>query len=154
MTVTHVETVTRPTPEVLEAVRRLLPQLSRHSKPPDHAALARIVGSPEVHLLLAVDSTRGYVGMLSLVLTPLPTGVRGRIEDVVVDVAARGEGAGGRLVREAIRLACEAGARDLDLTSRPERRAATVLYESLGFARRSTDVYRLAIRDSDPLEPP
>jgi ribosomal protein S18 acetylase RimI-like enzyme len=154
VTVTHVESVSRPTPEVLEAVRRLLPQLSLHSEPPDHAALACIVGSPDVQLLLAVDSARGYVGMLSLVLTPLPTGVRGRIEDVVVDVAARGEGAGRMLAREAVRLAREGGARDVDLTSRPERREAAVLYESLGFARRNTHVYRLAVRGSDPLEPP
>ena len=145
MTVTHIEDVSRSTPEVLDAVRRLLPQLSRRSELPDRAALARIVGSPSVHLLLAVDSDHGYVGMLSLVLIPLPTGVRGRIEDVVVDVAARGEGVGHALTREALRLAREAGARDVDLTSRPERHEAIGLYESLGFARRETHVYRLPI---------
>jgi ribosomal protein S18 acetylase RimI-like enzyme len=72
----------------------------------------------------------------------IPTGLRAWIEDVVVNEAARGQGAGEALSREAVRLAQEAGARTIDLTSRPDRESANRLYERLGFERRATNVYR------------
>jgi ribosomal protein S18 acetylase RimI-like enzyme len=49
---------------------------------------------------------------------------------------------GAALVREAVRVATARGARTVELTSRPSREAANRLYESLGFARRETNVYR------------
>jgi ribosomal protein S18 acetylase RimI-like enzyme len=139
----RIERVTRLSPELAQAVRRLLGQLSTRSPPPDDDALQRVIDAPSVQLLIAVDDDDRCVGMLSLVLTPLPTGVRGRIEDVVVDRAARGRGAARMLVRQALQIASEAGARDVDLTARPERTEAVGLYRSLGFARRETDVYRM-----------
>jgi ribosomal protein S18 acetylase RimI-like enzyme len=83
-------------------------------------------------------------GMLSLVMFPLPSGLRARIEDVVVDESARGRGVGAGLTREAVRLARSAGARTVDLNSRPSRAAANRLYERLGFEPRESRVYHLA----------
>ena len=83
------------------------------------------------------------VGTLTLVTFPIPTGLRAWTEDVVVDEAGRGRGVGAALVREAIRLASAAGARTVDLTSRPSRTAANRLYEGLGFRVRDSKVYRL-----------
>ena len=80
--------------------------------------------------------------MLTLVVFPIPTGVRAWIEDVVVTTAARGRGVGELLNREALRLAAQLGARSVDLTSRPSREAANRLYAKLGFERRETNVYR------------
>jgi ribosomal protein S18 acetylase RimI-like enzyme len=71
-----------------------------------------------------------------------PTGVRAWIEDVVVEAEARGQGIGEALVAEAVRVASEAGARTVDLTSRPSRDAANRLYEKAGFEMRDTNVYR------------
>jgi ribosomal protein S18 acetylase RimI-like enzyme len=139
----RIEHVTGLSPDLARAVRRLVGQLSTRSPPPDDDALQRVIDAPSVQLLIAVDDDGRCVGMLSLVLPPLPTGVRGRIEDVVVDPAARGRGAARMLVRHALRIASEAGARDVDLTARPERTEAVALYRSLGFARRATDVYRM-----------
>jgi ribosomal protein S18 acetylase RimI-like enzyme len=82
------------------------------------------------------------VGTLIPVLLPLPSGLRGRIEDVVVDSAARGRGVAGLLTEEAVRIARGAGARTVDLTSRPDRGAANRLYERLGFATRQSTSYR------------
>ena len=65
--------------------------------------------------------------MLMLLVYRIPTGLKARIDDVVVDEAARGQGAGEALTREAMRLAAEAGARTVELTSRPEREAANRL---------------------------
>jgi len=81
--------------------------------------------------------------MMTLVVFRIPTGVRAWIEDVVVDEAARGRGVGEALNRVAIQRAHDAGARTVDLTSRPSREAANRLYSRLGFEQRDTNVYRL-----------
>lgn len=84
------------------------------------------------------------VGMLSLATFTIPTGMRAWIEDVVVDEAARGHGAGAALVEAACAYASELGAKSIDLTSRPSREAANRLYQRCGFALRETNVYRYA----------
>jgi ribosomal protein S18 acetylase RimI-like enzyme len=81
-------------------------------------------------------------GALTLVMFPIPTGLRAWIEDVVVDEAARGQGIGEALSLEALRLAQAAGARTVDLTSRPSREAAGRLYQRVGFKERETRLYR------------
>jgi ribosomal protein S18 acetylase RimI-like enzyme len=123
------------TPEIVEAIARLLPQLSRSAPPPTAEQLEDIATSPASHLLLArVDDE--IVGALTLVVFCIPTGMRAWIEDVVVDEAARGQGVGEALNREALRLAKERGAITVDLTSRPSREAANRLYQRLGFTQR------------------
>jgi ribosomal protein S18 acetylase RimI-like enzyme len=80
--------------------------------------------------------------MLTLVLVRIPTGLRAFIEDVVVSEDARGMGCGEALSRAALDAASAAGARTVDLTSRPSREAANRLYQRLGFIERETNVYR------------
>ncbi|MCY4516048.1 MAG: GNAT family N-acetyltransferase [Acidimicrobiaceae bacterium] len=132
------------------AFARLHPQLSS-SPPPDAEALGRIVGHPANTVLIARtapdEPSDGapdeIVGAMILVLFPLASGLRAWIEDVVVDESARGRGIGAALNRHAIEIARQAGARTVDLTSRPDREAANRLYARLGFNQRSTNVYRL-----------
>jgi ribosomal protein S18 acetylase RimI-like enzyme len=131
------------TDEDVHAINRLLPQLSRSAPPLDAAALQQTATWNGNSLLVAREAGK-IVGMLTLVMFPIPTGLRVRIEDVVVDESARGQGVGAALSREAIRLAKAAGARTIDLTSRPSRESANRLYERLGFRLRDTRVYRLA----------
>jgi ribosomal protein S18 acetylase RimI-like enzyme len=138
-----IEVVTVISDDVVRAFGRLLPQLSRSAPPLDARALRALVAWPGNRLLLArVDGE--IVGALTLVVFPIPTGLRAWIEDVVVDEAARGHGVGAALTREAVRLARSDGARTVDLTSRPSREAANRLYERLGFELRDSKVYRLA----------
>jgi ribosomal protein S18 acetylase RimI-like enzyme len=137
-----VDAATEVTPELVEALTRLVPQLSRSAPPVDAAALTEIVGSPATTLLVARDGDGRIVGSLTLVIFRIPTGMRAWIEDVVVDDDARRLKAGSALNREAIRRAQEAGARSVDLTSRPDRVAANALYQKLGFKPRETNVYR------------
>lgn len=101
-----------------------------------------MVGSPATKLLVARDATNRIVGSLTLAVFRIPTGVRAWIEDVVVEEAARGAGAGAALVRAAVELAASEGARTVDLTSRPDREAANRLYVREGFEARTTNVYR------------
>ncbi|HYK29672.1 MAG TPA: GNAT family N-acetyltransferase [Streptosporangiaceae bacterium] len=136
-----VEEMRQVNDETLEAFKRLIPQLSRSAKPVDAALLERLVSSEALTLLLARMDGK-IIGTLSLAMFPTPTGVRAWIEDVVVDDAVGRQGAGTALVNEALRLAREAGARTVDLTTRPAREAAGRLYEKAGFHQRDSRVYR------------
>jgi ribosomal protein S18 acetylase RimI-like enzyme len=138
-----VEVVQVATDDVVKAFGRLLPQLSQSAELLDAEALGKLVDWQGNRLLVArVDGE--IMGALTLVMFPIPTGLRAWIEDVVVDEAARGRGVGAALTQEAIRLARADGARSIDLTSRPSRDAANRLYERLGFQLRDSKVYRLA----------
>jgi ribosomal protein S18 acetylase RimI-like enzyme len=137
----RVEVLREVTDEVIEAFKRLTPQLSASADPPDREALRRIVDSTSSTLLIA-RSGDTITGSLTLVMFPIPTGFRAWIEDVIVDQAARGQGIGENLTIEALNLARAAGARTVDLTSRPSREAAGRLYERVGFQSRSTRLYR------------
>ncbi|MEV4140494.1 GNAT family N-acetyltransferase [Dactylosporangium sp. NPDC049742] len=107
----------------------------------DAAALEALLAWPGNRILAARVGGR-VVGVLTLAMFPVPTGLRARIEDVVVDGSARGHGAGAALMREALRLAESEGARSVDLTSRPDRVSAIRLYERLGFIRRASNTFR------------
>jgi ribosomal protein S18 acetylase RimI-like enzyme len=136
VTIEHVE---RATEDVVEALARLLPQLSPGRDAPTAEQVADI--ARDTTLLVARSDDGTIVGTLTLVLTRMPSGLKGRIEDVIVDEAARGQGIGERLTEDAMRRAAEAGARSVELTSSPRREAANRLYRRLGFERRETNVY-------------
>jgi ribosomal protein S18 acetylase RimI-like enzyme len=135
-----VEPVGVVTDELVAAVARFMPQLSSRRAAPGRPELERLVGQPGTTLLLARDGGEP-IGMLTLLVYRIPTGVRGRIEDVVVDEAARGQGAGEALTRAALELATAQGAEEVELTSSPRREAANRLYPRLGFEPRATNVY-------------
>jgi ribosomal protein S18 acetylase RimI-like enzyme len=137
-----VQVATEATDELIDAFARLLPQLSRSAIALDRTALALILSHDANTIFVARDAAGAIVGTLTLVMTPIPSGLRARIEDVVVDAGARGLGIGGRLIEAAIAEARTAGVRTLDLTSRPERDAAGRLYERLGFRQRDSRLYR------------
>lgn len=127
--------------QVVEAFTKLIPQLSRSSPPPTAEVLQDIIDHQACTILIArLDGA--VVGAMTLVVFPIPTGLRAWIEDVVVDDAARGAGVGAKLNIRAIEIAQEAGAKSVDLTSRPSREAANRLYQRLGFVERETNVYR------------
>jgi ribosomal protein S18 acetylase RimI-like enzyme len=141
-----VEEVTEATVDILEALRRLVPELSSSAPPLTTAALEEIVASPATVLFVARDVVDGTIlGSLTLVVFSAPTGPRAWIEDVVVASATRGRGVGAALVHAANARAGAAGSRTVDLTSRPSREAANRLYVRLGFVQRETNVYRKSL---------
>ena len=139
-----VREATEVTPDLVAAFARLIPQLSSSSPPPGDDELREITASPATVLLVAEDEGGRVVGSITLVLFRIPTGVRAWIEDVVVDETVRGQGAGEALTAEALRIADEADARIVDLTSSPSREAANRLYLRMGFEPRETNVLRRA----------
>ena len=136
-----VEIAGEPTPELLDAINHLVPQLSRSAPPLTEAQLAEIVTSPASSLLVARIDGR-IVGSLTLIVFRIPTAPRAWIEDVVVDESVRGAGVGAALNRAVLTEAQRLGVKTVDLTSRPSREAARRLYERLGFEVRETAVYR------------
>jgi len=144
----QIEEVTSSSEEVAAAVGRLVGQLSSTAAVPDLALIDELVESSATRLLVARDGERRIIGMLTLALFSIPTGVRVWIEDVVVERDARGRGIGAALTREALELARTAGARTVDLTSRPAREDANRMYLRLGFQLRETNVYRYELPPS------
>jgi ribosomal protein S18 acetylase RimI-like enzyme len=142
-----VEIASTLTPAIVDAVTRLVPQLSSSSPPPSTAELGDIVASPATDLFIALDDDGGVVGMATLATFRTPTGLRAWIEDVVVDDAGRGRGVGTALTEAMLDRARELGCRTVDLTSRPSREAANRLYQRAGFVARETNVYRYDLRD-------
>lgn len=136
----------QPGARLLEAVRRLLPQLSSCA-PPTAEDLSEIVAG-ELTSLIVAEVDGEIVGMTTLVIFRLPTGLRAWVEDVVVDTEHRSRGLGGAMLQEALRLAAVAGARTVDLTSRASRVEANRLYESAGAERRETNVYRFKLESA------
>jgi ribosomal protein S18 acetylase RimI-like enzyme len=135
-----VESVTEVDDALVDAVARLLPQLSPGRVPPTRAELAEVVAAPVTTLFVARDGAT-CVGMLTLILYRIPMGLRGLIHDVVVDESARGQGVGEALTRAALAAAEQAGTAAVELTTRDQRATAIRLYRRLGFEVRETNVY-------------
>ena len=135
------------TPELVEAMAALLPQLSSSAPAPTPEELRELVESPATTLFVARHDG-AIVGSLTLAVFRIPTGLRAWIEDVVVDGSARGQGVGEALNQAALTEARRRGARTVDLTSRPSREAANRLYQRLGFTARETNVYRFELGDT------
>ncbi len=131
------------TPDVVEALERLIPQLTKNSQPPTEAELKSLVSSDSSVLLVAriSEQSNPIVGILTLVVYRVPTGVHARIEDVIIERTMRGKGIGELLMRQALEMAKESGADGVVLTSNPRREAANRLYRRLGFKRWETNLY-------------
>ena len=143
--------VTQITDELISAFARLIPQLSPNRQPPTQGELQKIVDSSASLLFVARDAQQNgeIVGTLTLVLFRTPTGCKAWIEDVVIDEAARGQGAGEALNRAALERAKEEGAENANLTSNPTREAANLLYQKIGFVLRKTNIYRYPLKTEE-----
>ncbi|MEO9180809.1 MAG: GNAT family N-acetyltransferase [Acidimicrobiales bacterium] len=130
--------------ELVQGLNKLLPQLSLTAPPLTLAQVNELVQCDATIVFVAQEGDN-IVGSLTLVVFPIPTGVRAWIEDVVVDESTRGTGVGEALTLAAIEEVRRRNVRSIDLTTRPSREAANRLYARLGFERRETNVYRLSL---------
>lgn len=144
----HIEKVTEVTEEIYVAVQLLVPQLGAHKVTPTWDELNALVRSEASTFLIAryPDENSDIVGILTLTVYRVPTGVRSIAEDVIVDEKVRRRGIAKALMRHAIDLAGQAGAGVLALSSNPTREAANKLYQSMGFERRETNSYLYKIK--------
>ena len=137
----QIELASRVTDELLDALTRLIPQLKISSPRLTRDDVAGLPSSYSLTLLTArADASAPILGMLTLIVYRVPTGVRARIEDVVVDESARGRGVAVELVQRALEIARVKGADGVALTSNPRREAANKLYQKVGFKKWETNV--------------
>lgn len=138
---------TELTEELYWACQRLVPQLTSNNPPPTRQELTLLISSESSVLFFARHS--GYknemIGLATLVLYRVPTGLRAYVEDLVVDEKARSRRIGESLIRACLERAREAGASQVMLTSNPSRLAANRLYQRIGFELRKTNVYRYSL---------
>lgn len=139
----NIQPMTEVTYEIVTAFARLVPQLTRR-KPPtwdDLEDLVTVWPGSVVLLAREPDESGPIVGSAALILFRTATGIHARLEDVVVEESMRGKGIGEALTQECMRLAQEAGADYIALTTNPRREAANHLYQKVGFQKHATNVY-------------
>ena len=137
--------VTAFSEELYQACLRLVPQLTNNNPPPTRQQLAQLIDSQASHFFIARDkasASNEVIGLATLIIYLVPTGMRGYIEDVVVDEKWRGHGIGEALTQACLGFAQQAGCPQVMLTCNPGRTAANRLYQRMGFELRKTNVYR------------
>lgn len=130
--------------EYIDGINNLLGQLTSSPKDMNEALLRTIVESDRTHLFLAYIGNQ-MVGMATLAAYVIPTGTKAWVEDVVVDNNFRGMHIGKRLVNHVVEYTKKYSPCSLMLTSRPMRVAANKLYQSVGFEKRETNVYKIQV---------
>ena len=106
----------QPSEELYAACQRLVPQLTNNNPPPSRQDLALMLASPASILFAARHADFGdeIIGLATLILYRVPTGLRGYIEDVIVDERARGRRIGEALTQACLEHARQAGAAHVD----------------------------------------
>lgn len=89
MTNLTIEIARQSSADLLQAVTSLLSQLTTSGRAITAAELDAMIASPAATLFLAKDGDR-IVGMISLAVVQMPTGLRSYLEDLVVDEPRRG----------------------------------------------------------------
>jgi ribosomal protein S18 acetylase RimI-like enzyme len=137
-----IEAATEATPELLDALHHLLPQLNPDLPELTMEKLHAVIGDPAATLFVVRD--RGAIkGVAVVLMYTTPSWRKARIEDVVIDESVRGQGAGKALVTRCIEHARDRGADVVELQSAKWREVANRLYPSLGFELRESNAYRL-----------
>jgi GNAT superfamily N-acetyltransferase len=140
----RVDQVTEATPEIYAALERLLPQLNSQLPIPTMERLRAIVADPAVSLLVAREGEQ-IIGTTTVIVYTTPFWIKARLDEVVVDEAARGKGVGAELVKASLDLARKKGVEVVELQSGLQREAAQRLYVKMGFKLRETNVYRIVL---------
>jgi ribosomal protein S18 acetylase RimI-like enzyme len=128
------------------AVIKLLTQLDPDGSSLTEIRFREILKSKVTHLFVAEFDNKQIAGMLTIITYDIPTGTKVWLEDVVVDESQRGKGIGKELTSFAIDFAKSNGYKAIELTSRPSRIEANMLYRDLGFVLRKTNVYRYNLK--------
>ena len=141
-----IEPATEATPEIEQALARLLPQLNATLPVPTMQRLKAIIADPAVTLLVARDGDE-VIGTATVIVYTTPFWIKARLDEVVVDQSARGKGMGKALVLACLGVARDRGAQIVELQSGrgPAREVANRLYRRMGFELRDSNLYRITI---------
>lgn len=128
--------------EYHEATQRFLDQLTTNPMTLTDEMFKQLLESENSHVFF-LHSDKQIAGMITIGIYHSPTGGKAWIEDVVVDKSFRGQGFGKLLITHAMEFVKSHNIPLLMLTSNPTRIAANALYQSIGFERKETNVYRM-----------
>ena len=131
--------------EYYEAMQRFLDQLTSSPMTLTETMFRQLLESENSHLFFLMKDGQ-VAGMLTVGIYYSPTGGKAWIEDVVIDESFRGQGLSKLLVAHAIEFTKAKQVPSLMLTSNPKRVAANKLYQSMGFGRKETNVYRMKFK--------
>ena len=131
--------------EYQEAMQRFLDQLTSSPMTLSEEMFNQLLASPNSHLFFLLKDEQ-IAGMLTVGIYHSPTGGKAWIEDVVVDESFRGQGLSKLLVAYAIEFTKSKQIPSLMLTSNSKRVAANKLYQTMGFERKETNVYRMKFK--------
>jgi len=137
----QVARLTRSTPEVVEQINVLIPQLKSAWDPVSVASLERLIQSPT--RVYVARREGAVVGITLLVPHRHLPGLRFHVEDVVVDKPFRRLGIASKMLSAAMADAPEEVI-SFDLRSHAVRPGAHELYRGLGFKPSDTTVFRRA----------
>ena len=129
-------------PEYHEAMQRFLDQLTSNPMTLTETMFRQLLESDNSHLFFLLKDEQ-IAGMLTVGIYYSPTGGKAWIEDVVVDESFRGQGLSKLLIAHAIKFVKEKQIPSLMLTSNPRRVTANKLYQTMGFGKKETNVYRI-----------
>ena len=129
-------------PTYQEAIQRFLNQLTPEPMTFSENMFKELLSSKNSHLFFLFQGEE-IAGMLTIGTYHSPTGGKAWIEDVVVDEAFRGQGLSKLLVAHAIEFVKSQRIPLVMLTSNPKRVTANKLYQTMGFERKETNVYRM-----------
>ncbi|MFA5831731.1 MAG: GNAT family N-acetyltransferase [Candidatus Paceibacterota bacterium] len=138
--------------EDVAEINGLLRELSSNVKPVGADDISSVVQGGILFVAREEEANEmeKIVGIASLIPYTKLSGTVARVEDVVVAETHRGQGIGKKLMEAALSYKWTEGAKVpamIELTSNPSRIAANKLYQSLGFEKYDTNVYRRSIRD-------
>jgi len=142
----RIEAVREATPEVEQALSRLLPQLNATLPLPTMDRLRALMADPAATLLFARDGDE-IIATATVIVYTTPFWIKARLDEVVVDQSARGKGVGEAIVRACLDVARERGAQVAELQSGrgPARDVANRLYRGMGFQLRDSNLYRFTL---------
>lgn len=92
------------------------------------------------------------IGCATLCVFHSPTGTKASVEDMVVSSVYRGQHLGKKLMEYVLEQAKAFAPIELHLTSNPMRVAANKLYQSIGFQKKETNCYQMAIVDGTTVQ--
>lgn len=128
----------------LKIINKLLYQLDPKCSSLTNNSLKKIFSQKNVTIIGCFKNSqqKSLIAIVTIVFYQTFSGYRCRIEDLVVNKEERGKGLGKKLLKEAIKIAKRKRVNFIELTSRPERKVANILYQKMGFKIKNTNVYR------------
>lgn len=111
--------------------------------------LVKIMKKPDQLNLVYCQEGSQIIGMASMVTYSVLSGSKGLVEDVVVDVNARGKGLGRKLMEELLSIAEQKGLTEVLLFTGNHRQPAIRLYQKLGFVKSESGMYRIKLNQGE-----